>query len=634
MHPKRRAASLLLGVVLAACVGTPATPTPAGSLPAPSPTPSHGATALPTTVVAAESPGPAPAPTLMSTAPLTPGHQPTPAAPVATPPSTPSLEDPIVGRMAVVVTDTRLVVRSAPGTDRDSKIRAWYLYPQQRAEVVEGPVLASGYPWYRIRVNEDEGWVAGRSRTAEPWLAAASPDLAIVAGGHTCVLTGAGGVKCWGVNRFGQLGDGTTATRHTPVDVAGLARGVGAITVGRYHTCALTSAGGVKCWGDNRRGQLGDGTTKNRTIPVDVRGLPSGVTAISAGIEHTCALTDAGGIKCWGMNRYGRLGDGTTASSTIPVDVAGLGGEAVAVAAGGGYTCALLGTGGVTCWGDNRWGQLGDGTTVDSSVPIDVSGLGGATAIAVGADETCALTVASGVKCWGDNRSGQLGDGTTASSAIPVDVAGLGGGAIAITIGGFYTCALTNAGGVKCWGGNYSGELGDGSRTSRLVPVDVVGLSSGVRAITAGSSRTCAITAAGGVKCWGSHIQGQLAYGSTTDRRIPVDVDFSVRQATTLQASTHAWTIARGTRVTFTATVSPLGPSGTSVIVRFLVERRASPRAAAPVAQRDVRADTTGRATFRWTPPAAGTWIVRAQALDNERYAASWWGSFRVYSVP
>jgi alpha-tubulin suppressor-like RCC1 family protein len=298
----------------------------------------------------------------------------------------------------------------------------------------------------------------------------------IAAGGiHSCALTSAGGVKCWGDNRSGQLGDGTTTARHTLVAVAGLASGVAAIATGGFHTCALTSAGAVKCWGDNRSGQLGDGTMTEHNTPLPVSGLSSGVAAITAGDYHTCALTTAGAVKCWGYNSLGQLGDGTTADSSIPVTVSGLSSGVAAISAGGLHTCALTKAGAVECWGDNREGQLGDGTTTERHAPVAVSGLAsGAAAIATGGDHTCARTSTSAVDCWGRNNSGQVGDGTTTERHTPVAVTGIARDVAAITAGGFHTCALSSSGAITCWGNNPFGQLGDGTKTSRRKPVRVI----------------------------------------------------------------------------------------------------------------------------------------------------------------
>jgi alpha-tubulin suppressor-like RCC1 family protein len=344
---------------------------------------------------------------------------------------------------------------------------------------------------------------------------------------HTCALTSSGGVKCWGYNYYGQLGDGTTTNSYTPVDVVGLSSGVVAISAGRNHTCALKTSGGVQCWGNNESGQLGDGTTTGRLTPTDVSGL-SNVVAISAGRFHTCALTSSAGvqgIKCWGSNLYGQLGDGTDTKSYTPVDVSGLSSGVVAISSGGWHTCALTSSAGVKCWGWNFYGQLGDGTTTDRLTQIDVSGLSsGVVAISAGIYHTCALTSSGGVKCWGQNDYGQLGDGTITNNSTPVPVSELSTGVVAISTGLGHTCALTSSAGVKCWGHNYYGQLGDGTTTDRLTQIDVSGLSNGMVAISAGLEHTCALTSSGSVMCWGWNFHGQLGDGTTTDRHTPVAI--------------------------------------------------------------------------------------------------------------
>lgn len=343
---------------------------------------------------------------------------------------------------------------------------------------------------------------------------------------HTCARTTAGGIKCWGANTNGQLGDGTTTQRLTAVNVSGMTSGVSAISTGNFHTCARTTSGGMKCWGNNGQGQLGDGTSTQRLTPVDVSGLTSGATAIAPGLSHTCALTIGGRVKCWGENyTFGRLGDGTTLQRTTPIYLSGLTNGSSPIDAGGFHSCVRTISGGAKCWGYNAYSQLGDGTSTQRLTPVNVTGLtSGVTAISAGYLHTCALTTAGGVKCWGYNGNGQLGDGTTSTRLTALDVSGLISGVIAITTGTRHTCALTTSGGVKCWGQNAYGQLGDGTTTQRLTPVDVSGLTSGVVAISAGEQHTCAWMVAGGIKCWGNNGNGQLGDGTTTQRLTAVDV--------------------------------------------------------------------------------------------------------------
>ena len=343
---------------------------------------------------------------------------------------------------------------------------------------------------------------------------------------HTCALTRGGGVKCWGQNTDGQLGNGSTPDSATPVEASGLRRGVTAVVAGGDYTCALTSGGGVKCWGYNGSGQLGNGSTAGSPTPVDVVGLASGITAITVGDSTTCALTRDGGVKCWGR----LLGNGSTTTNTKPVDISGLASGVTAIAAGYGHVCALMATGRVRCWGYNRYGQLGNGSTTNSAIPVDISGLtSGVTAIAAGAGHTCAITEEGGATCWGYGGDGQLGNGSTADSAMPVDVAGLTSGVTAIAAGilhsedGSHTCAVTSAGSAMCWGPNTYGQLGNGSYTKSSVPVQVSGLASGVAAITVSNDHTCALTSGGGVACWGNNTSKQ-AGKPLKDSNVPVVV--------------------------------------------------------------------------------------------------------------
>ena len=353
---------------------------------------------------------------------------------------------------------------------------------------------------------------------------------------HTCALTSAGGVMCWGF----QIG--TTRQSAVPVAVPGLSSGVAAISAGYAHTCALTSAGGVMCWGFNYEGQLGNNSTTNSDVPVAVSGLSSGVASISAGQVHTCALTSAGGVMCWGENGNGALGNGSFVQSAVPVAVSGLSSRVTAISAGAGYTCALTSAGGVMCWGNDVYGVLGINNPTISNRPVAVSGLSsGVTAISAGEFHACALTSAGSVMCWGDNSSGELGDNSTTASAVPVVVSGLSSkvtaisasvspNCIAVSDGGSFcggtdhTCALTSAGIVMCWGYNGTGQLGDNSTTESNVPVAVSGLSSGVAAISAGASHTCALTSAGGVMCWGDNVYGELGNNSGAESDVPVSV--------------------------------------------------------------------------------------------------------------
>lgn len=288
---------------------------------------------------------------------------------------------------------------------------------------------------------------------------------------HSCGLTTDDVAYCWGQNTRGPLGDGTTTTRLTPVPVAG-GYSFDRIDVGGLHTCAVTTDDTPYCWGDNEYGQLGDGTTTERTTPVPVL-LFGGLSLaqVSAGYQHTCGVSTSGVTRCWGNNFHGQLGDGTTTNRTIPVAVAG-GHDFERVAAGGSHTCAVTVAGVGHCWGANEGGRLGDGTTTDRTIPVTVAGGHDFEQVAAG-EHSCGATADDLAYCWGPNEFGGLGDGTTTDRLTPVPVAGSHSFDRVYPFNS-HTCAITTDDAAYCWGSNGVGRLGDGTTANSTIPVKVV----------------------------------------------------------------------------------------------------------------------------------------------------------------
>lgn len=338
---------------------------------------------------------------------------------------------------------------------------------------------------------------------------------------HTCALSNAGAVSCWGSNMSGELGVGPLVKeRLTPGIVEGLDSGVIQISAGGRHACALLATGSVKCWGNNFWGQLGDGTKTVRPVPVQVIGLPGGVTAIEAGASHTCAITGTGTAVCWGNNDWGQLGDGTKVSKLAPTSVAALT-NVVRLTAGYAHTCAINDSGGASCWGFNARGQIGDGTTTVRLAPVGVAGLSsGVTSISAGSMHTCAIAGGS-AKCWG--QGSRIGSGTETNSALPKQVVGIQEHATEINAGSGHTCAIV-LGSVRCWGSNNSGQLGDGTWSKRLAPVETQKMDDVTVDLSGGGRHSCAVLAGGGVRCWGGNLNGQLGDFTTMNRPHPVSV--------------------------------------------------------------------------------------------------------------
>jgi alpha-tubulin suppressor-like RCC1 family protein len=364
-----------------------------------------------------------------------------------------------------------------------------------------------------------------QAQTVQPYEIGTPGTLATqgIAGGSqfTCALASGGGVKCWGFNGNGVLGNGTTTSSAVPITIPGLS-GARAVVAGAAHACALLSDGTVRCWGRNNYGQLGDGTTTDRSAPAAVSGLTD-VAALAAGDFHTCALIlSTGRLRCWGQNLTGQIGNGMSGSSRLsPVEIT-TAAAVRSIGAGISFTCAALTTGAVQCWGLNNTGQLGAGTATDRWSPTAVSGITTATAVAVGGLHACALLGDGTTRCWGDNSVGQLGDGTTTDRWAPVAPTGLGGVTVkAVAAGRFFTCIHLATNGARCTGDNSFGELGNGTTTNSTTYVTVADVNTSVAALAAGpvSDHACVSLAADtGAHCWGRNNEGQVGDGTTTNR--------------------------------------------------------------------------------------------------------------------
>ena len=343
---------------------------------------------------------------------------------------------------------------------------------------------------------------------------------------HTCARTSTGAAQCFGYNTYGQLGDGTTTDRLAPVTVTGLSSGVRSVSSGVYHSCALMDSGAVKCWGYGPWGNLGQGTTDSSYTPVDVVGINDLAMQLVTTQYSTCVRTGAGGVKCWGYNGWGQLGDGTNNNSYSPVNVSGMSSGIVSIAAGGQHMCAIRNTGALSCWGYNGYGQLGDGSGSDRTEPSDVFGLDfGVTAVAPGMYHTCATLATGAVKCWGLNDNGQLGDNSWNSSYNPVSVYGITDATTSISSGERHTCVIKTSGALWCWGDSYNG-LGDGTADRSNTPINISSLGTGVRKVSAGlfGRHTCVLTTTGNAKCWGRNSEGELGDGTTTQRLSPTNI--------------------------------------------------------------------------------------------------------------
>src|SRR6266513_178113 len=321
---------------------------------------------------------------------------------------------------------------------------------------------------------------------------------------HQCALMQDATVRCWGENDYGQLGNGVIssppdAPNPTPVPVVGL-NGVAAVAGGGFHTCARFSDGRLRCWGRNSEGQLGDPAFTDWASPtsVPVAGITT-ATGVTGGGYHTCAVLQNGTVRCWGQNDYGQLGNGTTTPAAVPnntpVEVSRIT-IAVAISAGGFHTCALLADGTVRCWGQNDYGQLGDGSIIEpqtrpptprpTPTPVTVQGITTAVAMKSGPFHTCALLRDGTMQCWGWNDFFQLGD-STVPNASSTPVTVRGVSPASLAPGDQHTCVLLPDATVRCWGDNNFGQLGNGSARGIYPPADAAAVT-GITAAVAATS--------------------------------------------------------------------------------------------------------------------------------------------------
>jgi alpha-tubulin suppressor-like RCC1 family protein len=381
---------------------------------------------------------------------------------------------------------------------------------------------------------------------------------------HSCGLTTAGTAYCWGSNRSGQLGDGTTTSQSTPVAVQGgpyaaiskscaitgtgtaacwgisIAVGDGSLTnrlvptavsgnlaflavyTGSNHNCGIVTSGALQCWGLNANGQLGDGTRSNLVAPSPIAGGIA-FTQIEGAQIASCGLGTTGTALCWGSNSQGELGVGSDDASARFTPLAVSGGLRFSVISTNSIAinfCGLLtDSGAAWCWGFNGSGQLGDGTTIARNAPVAVSGGASYRVLSTGGSHVCALTTANALRCWGNNSSGQLGDGTTTNQSVPTAITTTET-FVTLASGQSHSCGITGSGVLWCWGLNTSGQLGDGSTTTRSVPTPVLGGLT-FNTVSAGYQHSCALTTTGALYCWGSNSSGQLGDGTTVDRSVP-----------------------------------------------------------------------------------------------------------------
>lgn len=396
-------------------------------------------------------------------------------------------------------------------------------------------LAAAGGAWGVLR------WRAAAAPAAATWPSPPRAGPGLPSGGlaHTCAITEAGSVLCWGSAEVGQLGDTSAVTAGAPCTVCSTAHFT-QLDAGDDHTCARTAAGGVLCWGSNLFNQLGTRTgteclTSRGRVPcasVPVDAPVDHVALVAAGADFSCALGTDSLVRCWGSNYRGQLGVVTTTPWQTAARVGGTD-RYVMITAGRRHACGIVPDGTIRCWGSNTSGQLGTrartrlcGPTRQtlepcSPAPVVVASDLRFRDVAAGGAHTCAIAVDGQVLCWGANGSGQLGNATTEPAREPVPATG-GRHYQAVAAGADFTCAIATDGAVWCWGGNAHGQLGNGDSTASTIPARVP-LAAAALSIGAGATHACAVVEGARVFCWGAGDDGQLGNPRLAASRTPVE---------------------------------------------------------------------------------------------------------------
>ena len=409
----------------------------------------------------------------------------------------------------------------------------------------------------------------GHSDSREPILEATASDWVTVAAGgsHTCAIRSTDQLACWGKNSKGQLGVGSITPTETLsyLTVAGGA-GWSTVSAGLEHTCAIRSDRTLWCWGKNSSSQLGIGSTALKNVPTKV-GTGANWAIVSAGAEHTCAVQFDGSLWCWGLGSNGRLGLSASSTSGVKVPTrVGTENTWKSVAAGAAHTCAVKTAGTLWCWGAGGSGRLGRSSTADSKIPVQVGTLATWSSVSTGLAHTCATSTAGALSCWGANTKGEVPGSSSLSVTTPYAVTaptttgavwsavstgdretcatptlgpivcwglrsdtatlpqrvGAVGGWSSVDAGNRHTCAINADNALYCWGTNLNGQLGDGSKISRILPSREATSGSDWESVSAGENSTCAIRADGSLYCFGLNSLGQLGTGTTTSSSRPV----------------------------------------------------------------------------------------------------------------